>query len=82
MRTNLLQRLKPEFKVGLENSKLRYPEVIDRIEHLLGQHLFYGDLTIDQVKRIFLFSDVESHNRSGWDWRFGEDMFTLCNDVC
>ena len=32
MRTNLLQRLKPEFKTGLENSKLHYPEVIDKIE--------------------------------------------------
>jgi len=82
MRTNLLQRLKPEFKAGLENSKLNYPDVIDKIEYLLSQQLFYADLTVDQVKSIFLFSDIESHNRSGWDWRFGEDVFTLCNEVC
>lgn len=82
MRTNLLQRLKPEFKKGFENNRTTFPDMIVSLEHLLGQHLFYNDLTVNQITRIFRFADVSDYDRSTWNWRFGEDMFTKCNEVC
>ena len=42
----------------------------------------YPDLTIGQIKTLMTFAEFESHNRSTWNWRFGEDLFTMCNEVC
>ena len=56
MRSNLLSRLKPEFKKGLEDNKIRYPDMILDIEFLLTQIFYYDDLTVRQVLNIFVFS--------------------------
>ena len=59
MRSNLLSRLKPEFKKGLEDNKVRYPSMTNDIEFLLTQIFYYDDLTVRQVLNIFVFSDME-----------------------
>ena len=81
MRSNLLSRLKPEFKKGLENNKLRYPDMINDIEFLLNQLFYYDDLTVRQVLNVFVFSDMEYLNRESFNWRYGEDLFELENGV-
>ena len=81
MRSNLLSRLKPEFKQGLENNKLRYPEMINDIEFLLTQMFYYDDLTVRQVVKIFLFSDIQYLDRKSFNWRYGEDVFEVENNV-
>jgi len=81
MRSNLLSRLKPEFKKGLEDNKLRYPDMILDIEFLLTQIFYYDDLTVRQVLNIFVFSDMEYLDRKNFDWRYGEDVFELENNV-
>ena len=81
MRSNLLSRLKPEFKKGLEDNKLRYPEMINDIEFLLTQLFYYDDLTVRQVLNVFVFSDMEYLDRKNFDWRYGEDVFELENNV-
>jgi hypothetical protein len=75
MRSNLLSRLKPEFKKGLEDNKLRYPDMTNDIEFLLTQLFYYDDLTLRQVLNIFVFSDMEYLDRKNFDWRYGEDVF-------
>lgn len=82
MRTNLLQRLTPGVKDGLNINRPKYPDSIKRIESFLSDKVFYHDLTVEQVKTIFTFSNLESHRRSSWDWRFGEDIFETEKDVC
>ena len=77
MRSNLLSRLKPEFKQGLENNKVRYPDMINDIEFLLTQLFYYDDLTVRQVLNIFVFSDMEYLDRKSFNWRYGEDLFEL-----
>ena len=77
MRSNLLSRLKPEFKQGLENNKVRYPDMINDIEFLLTQMFYYDDLTVRQVVNIFVFSDMQYLNRESFNWRYGEDLFEL-----
>jgi len=81
MRSNLLSRLKPEFKKGLEDNKLRYPSMTNDIEFLLTQLFYYDDLTLRQVLNIFVFSDMEYLDRKSFDWRYGEDVFELENNV-
>ncbi len=81
MRSNLLSRLKPEFKKGLEDNKLRYPDMILDIEFLLTQIFYYDDLTVRQVLNIFVFSDMEYLDRKSFDWRYGEDVFEVENNV-
>jgi hypothetical protein len=81
MRSNLLSRLKPEFKKGLENNKVRYPSMINDIEFLLTQIFYYDDLTVRQVLNIFVFSDMDYLNRDSFNWRYGEDVFELENNV-
>ena len=81
MRSNLLSRLKPEFKQGLEDNKLRYPSSIHDLEFVLSQITFYNDLTVNQVLNLFLFSDMQYLDRKNFDWRYGEDAFELENNV-
>ena len=81
MRSNLLSRLKPEFKKGLEDNKVRYPDMTNDIEFLLTQMFYYDDLTVRQVLNIFVFSDVEYLDRKNFDWRYGEDVFEVENNV-
>mgnify|MGYP000614719340 FL=1 len=81
MRSNLLSRLKPEFKKGLEDNKLRYPSMTNDIEFLLTQLFYYDDLTLRQVLNIFVFSDMEYLDRESFNWRYGEDVFEVENNV-
>lgn len=82
MRTNLLQRLLPDVKDGFNTNRPKFSESIERIETFLSAKVFYHELTVEQVKTIFTFSDLESHRRSAWDWRFGEDIFKAEEGVC
>jgi|EP01043_Picozoa_sp_COSAG02_P032036 hypothetical protein len=81
MRSNLLSRLKPEFKKGLEDNKVRYPDMTNDIEFLLTQLFYYDDLTVRQLLNIFVFSDMEYLDRKSFDWRYGEDVFEVENNV-
>ena len=81
MRSNLLSRLKPEFKKGLEDNKLRYPDMTNDIEFLLTQLFYYDDLTVRQVLNIFVFSDMQYLDRESFNWRYGEDVFELESGV-
>ena len=81
MRSNLLSRLKPEFKKGLEDNKVRYPDMTNDIEFLLTQLFYYDDLTVRQLLNIFVFSDMEYLDRKSFDWRYGEDVFELESGV-
>jgi len=73
-RKTLYQRLKPEVKAGLESkSNDRYKFSTNIIVSLLKSKQFYSDLTIDQVKSIIVFSEVEP--KSVFDFRFGDFLF-------
>ena len=73
-RITLYQRLKPEAKAGLENIKNEpYQFSVDIIVSLLKSKQFYSDLTIEEVKNIIVFSEVEP--KSVFDFRFGDFLF-------
>ena len=73
-RKTLYQRLKPEVKAGLESkSNEPYKFSTDIIVSLLKSKQFYCDLTIDQVKNIIVFSDVNP--KSVFDIQYGDFLF-------
>ena len=73
-RKTLYQRLKPEVKAGLESKdNERYKFSTDIIVSLLKSKQFYCDLTIDQVKNIIVFSDVNP--KSVFDIQYGDFLF-------
>ena len=73
-RKTLYQRLKPEVKAGLESkSNDRYKFSTNIIVSLLKSKQFYCDLTIDQVKNIIVFSDIEP--KSIYDLKYGDFLF-------
>tara|TARA_R110000803_G_scaffold87913_1_gene154837 strand:- start:84 stop:335 length:252 start_codon:yes stop_codon:yes gene_type:complete len=83
MRTNLLQRLKPEFKKGFDNNREKYAFMVNDIEKTLNSKEFYNSLSIDLIKSIWLFGDVPGgYDRSSFDWSYGQDTFEKENDVC
>jgi hypothetical protein len=73
-RITLYQRLKPEAKAGLESIKNEpYKLSINIIVNLLKSKQFYSDLTIDELKNIIVFSEVEP--KSVFDMKFGDFLF-------
>jgi|TARA_R100000501_G_C2604442_1_gene100648 hypothetical protein len=73
-RKTLYQRLKPEVKAGLESkSNDRYRFSTNIIVSLLKSKQFYSDLTIDQVKNIIVFSDINP--KSVFDIQYGDFLF-------
>jgi len=73
-RKTLYQRLKPEVKAGLESkSNDRYKFSTNIIVSLLKSKQFYCDLTIDEVKNIIVFSEIEP--KSIFDFKFGDFLF-------
>lgn len=73
-RITLYQRLKPEAKAGLESIKNEpYQFSIDIIVSLLKSKQFYSDLTIDELKNIIVFSDVEP--KTVWEMKLGDFLF-------
>ena len=82
MRTNLLERLKPKFKVGLEANRQKYPSSVEDIEKILKSFVIYDDLTINQIVKIFEFCNHQSIGRTSFDWKFGQDAFETYNGLC
>jgi hypothetical protein len=79
MRTSLLERLKVEFVNGLKDEENEeYKASIKDIKDILSDKQFYDDLTVSDIKRVWLFSSVPgAYNRDSNDWKFGQDMFEL-----
>ena len=73
-RMTLYQRLKPEAKAGLEqNASKGYDFSTNIIVSLLKSKQFYSDLTIDELKNIIVFSEIEPE--TVFDLKFGDFLF-------
>ena len=82
MRSNLLERLKPKFKEGLEANRQKYRSSVEDIEKLLVLRVFYDNLTIHQIVNMFEFCNHQSIGRTSFEWKFGEDAFETYNGIC
>ena len=61
----LLQRLKPEVKAALESNEPQYSGSVRAIFAKLDSTSFYGDLTINDIKSLYTFANMETTAISG-----------------
>jgi len=77
-RTTLLTRLKPEFLEGLKANEDEYFNTVEDLYIKLGKFYFYGYLAVDDVKALFIMSNVgtvRTYERTSKDWMWGTDIF-------
>ena len=75
---NLHDRLKPEVLKSLEDSRSKYEFSVDLVFKALKSNFWYRDLTVDQVNKLQIFSDVKAGDGDGTetlDWAFGDAWF-------
>ena len=73
-RLTLFERLRPELKEVLDEQALEYLTV-ESLYAVLKSNTFYADLTIDNIRSLTTFADINSMKLSTWDWRYGDAFF-------
>ena len=68
----LYDKLLPELKEILFVNEKKYPSVVQKVIRTLKYKDYYGDLTIEELKTICTFTNVDWQKV---DWKFGEDLF-------
>jgi len=71
----LLERLKPELKLNLEQNRDRWEFSVDLIYESLRNKYVYSDLTIAQVTALQVFSEIQNSDISVMDIKFGDCFF-------
>ena len=74
-RITLLQRLKPEIKEALNQSKTDYSHSVDLIYDRLQEVDVYQDLTMSTIYSIYLFGNVERYDVDSFDIMWGDNLF-------
>lgn len=73
-RLTLFERLRPELKEVLDEQALKYQSV-ELLYNVLKAKTFYEDLTIENIRNLTTFADINSMKLSTWDWRYGDAFF-------
>ena len=71
----LYDKLKPNVKAELNKSQIKYGSTIRNVIAKLESTHFVGDLTIDDMKTIHLFSSTGYVNQTGLEFIWGEKIF-------
>ena len=60
-------------EAGIEIKNVR----ADRKSIIAKLHVYkyYGEMTIDEVKTLITYSDIDHHKWDGYDWKWGEKLF-------
>jgi hypothetical protein len=71
---NLYQRLKPEVKRALESNEPKYSGSVKQIIFKLEGAKFYSDLTIGDIRSLYIFADIDISKVSLFDFRWGDNI--------
>ena len=71
----LYDKLKPNVKAKLNKSEVKYGSTIRRVIAKLESTHFVGDLTIDDMRTIHLFSGISYVDQTGIQFIWGEEIF-------
>ena len=71
----LYDKLKPNVKAKLNKSEVKYGSTIRRVIAKLESTHFVGDLTIDDMKAVHLYSDTGYVNHTSLEFVWGEKIF-------
>ncbi len=70
----LIDEIKPEILITLDKSYEKYNTSINYIYNILAAKQVYSQLTIDEVKDIVTFADLNFGEWSGSDILFGDKI--------
>ena len=71
----LYEKLKPNVKARLKQEEAKYSASIRPVIAKLKSTRFVGDLTIDDMKTVHLFSNTGYINQTGLEFAWGEKIF-------
>jgi len=71
----LYERLKPNIKDGLVSNEKRFKLTVSNIYKTLKETYRYGELTIDTIQSIYVFSNTSSYDIDSFDWKWGDNLF-------
>ena len=71
----LYDRLKPRVRAKLKENARNYSSSIREVIAKLESKYFIGDLTVDELRRVHLFSDTGYVEQSAVSFMWGDEIF-------
>ncbi len=71
---NLYNKLRPNVKLKLKQNKVKYKNSVNYIIAKLHVYTRYNEMTIDDIRTLACFSEVDIHNWTSYDWKWGEKL--------
>ena len=72
----LYQKLKPELKSKLKYNSIKYKSGPRQVIAELHRFTMYGDLTMNVIKSILIWGDVNEFEWDRIDFKYGDKLFT------
>ena len=72
---NLYTQLLPDVRFKLKQNKVRYTNSVNYIIAKLHVYTRYAEMTIDDIRTLACFSEVDIHDWTTYDWKWGEKLF-------
>ena len=71
---NLYNKLKQNVKFKLKQNKVKYKNSVNYIIAKLHVYTRYNEMTIDDIRTLACFSEVDIHDWTSYDWKWGEKL--------
>ena len=71
----LYERLKPKVRAKLKENEGKYSSSVRQVIAKLENTYFVGDLTIDDMRRVHMFSDTSYVDQSAISIIWGDEIF-------
>ena len=72
----LYQRLKPEIKLKLKENMQKYKHGPREVIAELHRFTMYGDLTMNTIRQLMIWGDVNEFEWDRIDFKYGDKLFT------
>tara|TARA_Y100000401_G_scaffold86315_1_gene71642 strand:- start:185 stop:451 length:267 start_codon:yes stop_codon:yes gene_type:complete len=72
----LYQRLKPEIKLKLKENMQKYKHGPREVIAELHRFTMYGDLTMNTIRQLMIWGDVDEFEWDRIDFKYGDKLFT------
>lgn len=71
----LYDKLKPRVRAKLKENEGKYSSTIRKVIAKLESTYFIGDLTVDDLRQVHLFSDTDYVTQSATSIMWGDEIF-------
>ena len=71
----LYQRLKPEIKLKLKENMQKYKHGPREVIAELHRFTMYGDLTMNTIRQLMIWGDVNEFEWDRIDFKYGDKLF-------